>query len=79
MLIYLSRNGGDMSIYRSEGLLAYCEFETALAEEHAVAHELAQCAKIDVYHLLANDLFERITAAHAKTLAAYKKIECFKQ
>lgn len=38
-----------MSIYRPEGLRAYCEFETALAEEHA------------------------------KTMAAYKQIECFKQ
>lgn len=68
-----------MSIYRSEGLLAYYEFETALAEEHAVVHELAQCAKIEVYHLLASDLFDRVTTAHAKTQAAYKKIECFKQ
>lgn len=68
-----------MPVYRSEGLLAYSEFEAALAEEHAVAHELAQCAKIEVYHLLANELFDRVTTAHAKTLAAYKKIECFKQ
>jgi len=62
-----------MSIYRSEGLLAYSEFETALAEEHAVVHEPAQCAKIEVYHLSASDLFERVTTAHAKTVAAYKK------
>ncbi|MYM34433.1 hypothetical protein GTP44_07895 [Duganella sp. FT50W] len=68
-----------MSIYRSEGLRAYCEFEKALAEEHAVVHELAQCAKIEAYHLLASDLFDRVTVAHAKTIAAYKQIECFKQ
>jgi hypothetical protein len=67
-----------MPIYRSEGLLAFSEFEAALAEEHAVVHELAQCAKIDVYHLLANDLFERVTTAHTKTQAAFGKIEGFK-
>jgi hypothetical protein len=68
-----------MSIYRPEGLRAYFDFETALAEEHAAVHELAQCAKIEVYHLLAKDLFDRVSAAHAKTQAAYKQIECFKQ
>jgi hypothetical protein len=68
-----------MSIYRSEGMRAYVKFETALAEEHAVVHELAQCAKIEAYSLLANDLFDRVTAAHVKTMAAYKEIECFKQ
>lgn len=68
-----------MSIYRAEGLRAYCEFEMALAEEHAAVHELAQCAKIEAYHLLASDLFNRVVAAHAKTMAAYKQIECFKQ
>jgi len=68
-----------MSIYRAEGLRAYFEFETALAEEHAAVHELAQCAKIEVYYLLASELFDRVAAAHAKTMAAYKQIECFKQ
>lgn len=68
-----------MPIYRSEGLRAYTEFEAALAEEHAVVHELAQCAKIDVYNLVASDLFDRVAIAHEKMLAAYKSIECFKQ
>jgi len=35
-----------MSIYRAEGLEAFRDYEAALAEEHAMAHELAQCAKI---------------------------------
>ena len=67
-----------MPIYRPEGQLALTEFAAALAEEHAVAHELAQCAKIEVYSLVAVDLFDRLTAAHASTLAAFKKIEEFK-
>lgn len=67
-----------MSTYRPEGQLAYTEFAAALAEEHAVAHELAQCAKIEVYNLVASDLFDRLTAAHASTQAAFKKIEGFK-
>lgn len=68
-----------MPIYRSEGLRAYTEFEAALAEEHAVVHELAQCAKIEFYGLVASDLFERVATAHEKMLAAYKTIECFRQ
>ena len=68
-----------MPIYRPEGQLEYTDLATALAEEHAAVHELAQCAKIEVYHLVAGELFERVTAAHAKTLAAFKKIESFKQ
>jgi hypothetical protein len=68
-----------MPIYGPEGQSEYTDFATALGEEHAAAHELAQCAKIEVYHLLAGELFERLTAAHAKTLAAFKKIETFKQ
>lgn len=68
-----------MPIYRAEGLRAYAEFEAALAEEHEVIHELAQCAKIDVYHLVASDLFDRVKIAHEKMLAAYATIECFKQ
>lgn len=67
-----------MSIYRSEGLAAFREFSEALAEEHAVAHELSQCAKIDIYNLLAADLFVRVTAAHKKSLAAFAQIECFR-
>jgi len=68
-----------MPIYRSEGLRAYTEFEVALAEEHAVVHELAQCAKIEVYNLVASDLFDRVTIAHEKMLAAYQLIERFRQ
>lgn len=67
-----------MSIYRSEGLAAFREFSEALAEEHAVAHELSQCAKIDVYNFLAADLFVHVTAAHKKSLAAFAQIECFR-
>lgn len=68
-----------MPIYRSEGLLAFREYEAALAEEHAIIHELAECAKVEVYRLLADDLFDRATIAHARTVAAYGIIECFKQ
>ncbi len=68
-----------MPIYRSEGLRAYAEFEAALAEEHEVVHELAQCAKIEVYSLVARDLYDRVKVAHEKMLAAYETIECFKQ
>ena len=67
-----------MSIYRSEGLAAFREFAAALAEEHAVAHELSQCAKIEVYSLLAADLYARIKTAHKKTTDAFTKIECFR-
>lgn len=67
-----------MSIYRPEGLEAFRNYEAALAEEHAMAHELAQCAKIDVYNLLAADLFDRVTAARAKSATAFKVVEGFK-
>lgn len=67
-----------MTTYRPEGLDAFRAYEAAAGEEHAMAHELAQCAKIDVYHLLATDLFERVTAARSKTLAAFKVVEKFK-
>jgi hypothetical protein len=39
---------------------------------------LAQCAKIDAYHLLASDLFDRLLSARAATLAAFEKVESFK-
>lgn len=67
-----------MPTYRPEGQLALTEFAAALAAEHAVAHELAQCAKIDAYHLLASELFDRLAAAHEVTLAAFDKIATFK-
>jgi hypothetical protein len=60
-----------MKIYRSDGQSAFRDYATAAAEEYAVAHELAQCSKIDVYHLLAKELFERVNAARAKTIAAF--------
>jgi hypothetical protein len=68
-----------MSIYRREGQRAFTEFATALAEEQAAAHELAQCAKIDAYHLVAQDVCKRLAAAHEKTAAAFEKIECFRK
>lgn len=52
--------------------------DLAAAEEHAMAHELAQCAKIEKYGLLAVDLFTRVNAARANTLAAFKAVERFK-
>jgi hypothetical protein len=67
-----------MPTYRPEGQPAFSEFAAALAEEHAIAHELAQCAKIDAYHLLASDLYDRMTSAHSASLAAFKKVESFK-
>jgi len=67
-----------MSTYRPEGLEAFRAYAAALAEEHATAHELAQCAKIDVYNLLAADLFDRVTAARAKSAAAFKTVEGYK-
>lgn len=66
-----------MPTYGPEGQPALTEFAAALAAEHAVAHELAQCAKIEVYDLLASELFDRLAAAHAFTQAAFKKIERF--
>ncbi|SHN25329.1 hypothetical protein SAMN05192549_106200 [Duganella sacchari] len=67
-----------MSVYRREGQRAFAEFASALAEEHAAAHELAQCAKIDAYNLVARDVFTRLVAAHDKTSAAFARIECFR-
>jgi len=66
-----------MSIYRQEGAAAYREFAVALAEEQEVAYELSQCVKVDVYSLLAQDLHDRMTAAHTKTAAAFAVIQCF--
>lgn len=66
-----------MSIYRREGAAAYREFALALAEEQAVAYELSECTKVEVYHLLAHDLFERMVAAHEKTAAAFSRAQCF--
>lgn len=66
-----------MSIYRPEGRAAYRDFALALAEEQAVAYELSECVKVEVYSLIARDLFERMTAAHAKTVAAFAAVQCF--
>lgn len=68
-----------MNIYRAEGLPAFRAYAAAVAEEHEVAHELAQCAKIEAYRLLAVDLFARVSEARAKTIAAFKAVEAFKQ
>ena len=67
-----------MEFYRSEGLAAFQGYENAAAEEHQLAHELAQCAKIDVYSLIAVDLFNRVNAARLKTIAAFRLVESFK-
>lgn len=67
-----------MSIYRPEGRTAYRDFAIALAEEQVVAYELSQCVKVDVYSLMAQELFSRMTAAHAKTAAAFEAVQCFK-
>lgn len=66
-----------MSIYRQEGAAAYRAYALALAEEQAIAYELSQCVKVDVYHLMAQDLYERITAAHTRTAAAFAVMQCF--
>ncbi|GGX80647.1 hypothetical protein GJV26_23180 [Massilia dura] len=66
-----------MEIYRAEGVEIYRAYAKAAAEEHAIAHELAQCAKIDVYHLLASDLFIRVAAARSNTVAAFARLKEF--
>jgi hypothetical protein len=68
-----------LSGFIPEGLAAFRAYESAAAEEHAVARELTQSTKVEVvYHLLAADLFNRISAARTKTLAAFKLVETFK-
>jgi len=66
-----------MKTYRSNGQSAFRDYATAAAEEYAVAHELAQCAKVEVYHLLATELFQRVNAARAKTLTAFAQLKQF--
>lgn len=66
-----------MSIYRPEGRAAYRDFALALAEEQAVAYELSECVKVEVYSLIARDLFDRMTAAHAKTATAFLAVQRF--
>jgi len=66
-----------MTIYRPEGRTAYLDFAAALTEEQEVAYELSQCVKVEVYGLMAQDLFDRVTAAHAKTAAAFATMQCF--
>lgn len=67
-----------MQIYNPDGIEAFRAYAAAVAEEHAMAHELAQCAKIEKYGLLAVDLFARVNAARTNTLAAFKAVERFK-
>lgn len=67
-----------MHTYSPDGIEAFRAYAVAAAEEHQMAHELAQCAKIEKYALLAVDLFARVNAARAKTLAAFKTVERFK-
>lgn len=66
-----------MKTYRSDGQSAFRDYATAAAEEYAVAHELAQCAKVEVYHLLATELFQRVNAARVKTVAAFAILKQF--
>jgi hypothetical protein len=66
-----------MSIYRQEGAAAYREYALALAEEQEIAYELSQCVKVDVYSLMAQDLFDRLAAAHSKSAAAFALVQCF--
>jgi len=67
-----------MYIYRPEGGTAYRDFAVALAEEQEVAYELSQCVKVEVYSLMAQELFDRMAAAHAKTTTAFEAMQCFK-
>ena len=67
-----------MHTYSPEGIDAFRAYAIAVAEEHEMAHELAQCAKIEKYSLLAVDLFIRVNAARCKTIAAFKTVERFK-
>ncbi|MBB3220723.1 hypothetical protein [Pseudoduganella umbonata] len=66
-----------MNIYRAEGLAAYAEYAKAAGEEYAVAHELAQCAKVEVYHLLAAELFIRVKEARQAATVAFEKLTRF--
>ena len=66
-----------MEIYRAEGMEIYRAYAKAAAEEHAIAHELAQCAKIEVYHLLAAELFTRVAQARSNTIAAFALLKRF--
>lgn len=68
-----------MQTYRAEGITVFRAYASAVAEEHEVAHELAECAKIEVYQLIAAGLFTRVNEARAKTIAAFRAIEAFKQ
>jgi hypothetical protein len=68
-----------MQMYRPEGLSAFRLYAAAVAEEHQAAHELAECAKIEVYHLIAAGLFTKVNEAHSKSIAAFKTIETFKK
>jgi hypothetical protein len=68
----------NMQTYNPEGIEAFRAYAAAAAEEHAMAHELAQCAKIEKYGLLAAELFTRVNAARANTIAAFKAVERFK-
>ncbi|MBV7534513.1 hypothetical protein KW842_01915 [Duganella sp. sic0402] len=67
-----------MHTYSQEGIDAFRAYAIAAAEEHEMAHELAQCAKIEKYSLLAPDLFTRVNTARSKTIAAFKTVERFK-
>lgn len=66
-----------MTTYNAQGIAAFQAYAAALSEEHAVAHELAQCAKIEHYHLLAGDLFTRLNSARASSATAFQLLQSF--
>jgi hypothetical protein len=66
-----------MTTYNAQGIGAFQAYAAALSEEHSVAHELAQCAKIEHYHLLAGELFTRLNAARANSATAFKLLQTF--
>lgn len=68
-----------MSSYRPDGFIVFGELAAALAEEQAIAHELAHCAKVDVYHQLAANIYDRLEAARAKTQIVYDRVAQFKR
>jgi hypothetical protein len=64
-----------MDMYPAEGLSVFRAYAVAVADGHAVAHELAQCEKIDVYKLLAADLFTRVNAVRKKSQEALRPLK----
>lgn len=66
-----------MKIYRAEGIESYIKYAEAISAEHTAAHELAECCKVEVYSLLAVDLFTRVKQARQATAEAYENLSRF--